>query len=387
MRLINRQHFLNVLLRENKVFSVYNTLSYKFNDRVFVNGFDEENAEKDKAFLYFDYCFPNYLVPEFVDKSSLSFKLPSFVYKSYGIIIDDTFSSVEEYLKSNTSSNFRYLVRKNKLRLEQCFNIKYTVYFGKIDESTYNLIMSKAHDLLTLRFQQKNEPNEFLDQWDIYFNCLYSLINKKKASIFVVYNEDAPIQININFNINSTCFWYIPIYDIDYAKFSLGHIGIYNQLEWCLENNYSFLDLGIGTFDYKTKWSNYNYNLETQIVFNKKPKAWYFIGYLIKLLFKIKYIFIERKFKRINKKVAEMRKQAPVSKNIEIKEVKGYNGDDLSFISFEQIGNYQDLRKTLNDFLYLQKVHQNSIEVYKNSENMFFIKSGENMFKFDLLCD
>jgi len=384
MRLINRQHFLNVLLRYNKLHPIYNTLKYGFNQKVFVNGNEFNKYEYEKSLFYFNYCFPRYLKPELGDYKKLSFKLPPFVYKSYGIIIDEKFESAEDYLKSHFSSNQRYTIRRRKTLLEKCFNISTKVYYGIIDFSEYEHIMNKAKELLGGRFEQKNIENEYLVEWTMYQKCLFPLINKKKASIFVVYNETTPIQININFNINKTCFATMLIYDIDYSKFGMGHIGAYNVLDWCIKNKYDFLDLGMSTYDYKTKWSNFNYDLETQIIFNKEQKVLNVLGYMFKILFMIKYIFISLKFWRRFRNEKRAKKNAPILEDVKIEKVTDLPPLSLNILSLNEVSNYPNLRKTINDFLYAKKVHENSVKLYKNEESTFFIKSKNEVFKFNL---
>src|SRR5690606_38532775 len=138
---------------------------------------------------------------------------------------------------------------------------------GEIKKNELDFIMDKASEFLRLRFKQKNEENEHLIEWNTYRKCLFPLINSKRASIFVTYNSDIPIQITINYNINKVCFGTMLIYDINYSKFGMGHIGVYNLLDWCIKNKYDFLDLGRNTYEYKTKWSNFSYESEVQIIF------------------------------------------------------------------------------------------------------------------------
>src|SRR5690606_9401311 len=122
---------------------------------------------------------------------------------------------------------------------------------------------------LTKRFEQRNDTNHILINWERYKNILFPLINEKKASIFVIYNNESPIQISINFHYGKTFFAHIPAYDVDYAPYGLGNTAVYKQLEWCIENNYEYLDMGNGYLEYKKRWCNYQYDLETHIFYKK----------------------------------------------------------------------------------------------------------------------
>src|SRR5690606_41905928 len=63
-----------------------------------------------------------------------------------------------------------------------------------------------------------------------------TLFRSKRASFFVIYDGDHPIEISLNYHLNDVLFSSISSFDIDYAKFGLGHIEIHKQLEWCLEH-------------------------------------------------------------------------------------------------------------------------------------------------------
>ena len=89
--------------------------------------------------------------------------------------------------------------------------------------------------------------------------------------MFVIYHDTRPISISLNFHYNERIlFSDCASYDIDYEKFGLGHIDLYKHLEWCLENNYAFLDLGNGVSEYKSKWCNIFYNFHYFLYFKKK---------------------------------------------------------------------------------------------------------------------
>ena len=64
------------------------------------------------------------------------------------------------------------------------------------------------------------------------------MIRNKEAALFVIYNQDKPIAINlVNFS-DTTMLDVIRVFDIDYARYRLGVVGIMKQIEWCIENNF-----------------------------------------------------------------------------------------------------------------------------------------------------
>lgn len=378
MQLLKRHHFLNTLYRTAKISDTYKSLHYQFNDSCFYKNHKEKTNQK--ALFEFVYCFPKYLKPKLSNKESRYFNvnLPSAGFKSFGIIISDDINSVDDYIKRKFSKNLRYVVNKNKKRLEKCFNINYKVYYGTIKRDDYEFLMSETKKMLESRFQQKNEPNYYLDNWEIYYDFLYPLINKKNASIFVIYNEKKPIQITVNLHHNKICFWHIPIYNIDYAKFGLGHTGLIKQLEWCLNNNYEFLDMGIGEFEYKNKWSNYSFDLETHIICHKKSPVNNLIAKALTNIFKYKYYFESVLIKRSKKKLKNKKRESNIPNKISVLEVTDdINISNLEVLSIDKLDNYKNLRKSVNDFLYLKQVHIDSIIVYKKNKDTFFIKTKD----------
>ena len=83
----------------------------------------------------------------------------------------------------------------------------------------------------------------------------------------------------------------IKTYDIDYAKFSLGNIDIYKQLEWCFENNFKMFDFMWGNLEYKERWCNQIYLYEHHLYYNKNFILGPPLAYLIVYLYKLKDFF------------------------------------------------------------------------------------------------
>src|SRR5690606_19884949 len=151
-----------------------------------------------------------------------------------------------------------------------CFDINYKMFYGKIEKEEYDFLMNSLKKMLVKRFKQRNNVNERLHEWDHFHKIIFPLINQKKASLFVIYDEKKPIDISLNYHHDKIFFSAIASYDIDYAKFGLGHIDIYKQLEWCILNHYQIFDLGMGDMEYKSKWCNTIYKFNHHFIYQKR---------------------------------------------------------------------------------------------------------------------
>ena len=230
----------------------------------------------------------NYINPYFklsLDDSTIPLKSYNF-NQSIGFSVNlSDFSNVDDYMKFKMSSKGRKNIRSCLRRLETCFNIRYQMYFGEITLSNYQYLFEKLHSFIIHRFEERGDKHEALNHWDILKKNTYSMIHEKKASLFVIYNGDIPIDICLNYHHQNILDNAIVSFDINYSKFRLGYIDILKQLEWCFENGVEIFDMGIGDFDIKRSWSNEIYDFETQIIYNNsritlKMKAFVIMQFL-----------------------------------------------------------------------------------------------------------
>ncbi|MFY0714744.1 GNAT family N-acetyltransferase [Seonamhaeicola sp. NFXS20] len=357
-------HFFNELVEKHQIPKAYKKLSFKFNNKPFYKS-SANTSEKTVYPVETYIAFPGFLTPKF---NSDKFKAKCIEQKNqecFGIILSPEIKTTQEYLVQNLSKNSRSPILKKKKRLEACFNITYKVFFGNINKDEYDRLMDVAHAMLIKRFEQRNDSNFILKNWNKYLEILYPLINQNKASFFVIYNENIPIQISINFHYDKTFFAYIPAYNIDYAQFGLGNTAVYKQLEWCIENKYEYLDMGNGDLEYKVRWCNHQYSLETHIVYVKKnivaqTKA------LIPI-FKVKLInFLKsvKNLKKGNKKHNQSYKTKPPYKIETIENNFKIQENEIQEINFFDTHKEKYLSKIICDFIYSEKEHLNNIKIY-----------------------
>lgn len=297
-----------------------------------------------------------------------------------GILIDDNYT-VDSYLKKITRPKLQSNLRRAKARLEESFNISYKVYYGSISHEACDFLLKELHGMLTTRFNQKNEENMFLKEWKQQTNNFFNLINAKKASLFVIYNDDKPINISLNTHVKNNIFIAKANgFDTDYTKFSLGHIDIYFLLDWCLKNNYHFLDLGFGILDYKKKWCNLFYDFEYHLYTKKGSIVAKSIALMEEIKIKLKNSL--KSFKPATQKTDHYNQNTRLNKPQKFCE---NNTIDMEYLKYVDIKNneYKHIRQPIYNYLYHSKLHVDTIKTYKvtNQKNTYIIKNEENIVK------
>ncbi|WP_406683901.1 GNAT family N-acetyltransferase [Seonamhaeicola sp. MEBiC1930] len=186
-----------------------------------------------------------------------------------GMLFDENYT-VDSYLNKFTKRQLRKNLRRAISSLEQSFEICYEYNYGNITKEKCDSLTTSLFNMINMRFEEKKTKNLFIQNWESNTKNLYNLINQKKASLFVVYADKKPISISLNRHFsNSILYSESHSYDLDYSQFSLGHLDNYLLLKWCLENNYDFLDLGMGAYDYKKKWCNTSYYFNYHMYYEK----------------------------------------------------------------------------------------------------------------------
>ena len=201
---------------------------------------------------------PDYLEVEFNDLVNKFRTAKIKTLEGYYIELS-AFDGYDDYLKLKISSKRRSNLRKYQRRLEQCFDIRYTIYCGAIDQQEYRRLFEVMEEFLKRRFTEKKEVNYEIPHLREMEELLYDLILSKKASLFVIYHNNRPISIRINMFYKELAYYIISGYDIDYSAFHIGAIDMLKNIEWCMENRFTRYDLLKGYADYKKNWTTHRY--------------------------------------------------------------------------------------------------------------------------------
>ncbi|MCF7560793.1 GNAT family N-acetyltransferase [Sabulilitoribacter multivorans] len=385
---------LSTFLERKEALPIYNKIVNTISGTTI---YESTKLELDgKSNLYCIYDFPGYL-KGITNSKKWKLKVIN-VYKG-SLILLKNYKNTDDYLKHKFSSDRRSKFRTYQKRLETCFNIEYKSYYGKIDKDEYELLFESFHEMIKKRFQEKKIKNYDLTRWQVYYDIAYPLIKNKDAVLFVIFNNKKPISICLNFVRNQTIYGYLRTYDVDYSKFYLGFTDFIKQLDWCFENNIEIFDLLKGSYPYKLRLIDSQYNFQQHILYNStsvlstisasfittKTKAFY--G-LVRVLKKVKinklyYKYINYKYrnKELNNNNEDHLKEVTITNNVQIN-----LSDELEYIDINEASKNFPKRLIFN-FLYSSKEHFQNIKLfkYKNDANSYLIVGKKKNQKVTLL--
>lgn len=358
-------NFHETISTKNQVLACYKKLSFAHNN---VNIYTSQTIKTNSLSKALNISlFPSYIQPEFFNTQTLEVvKIPQEKITGYAVLINKH-ENLEALLKTEYKKSFRANILRFVNRFEDCFDANYKLFFGDISKEDYSFLMHSLHTMLTTRFDQRNDSNKVLNNWEFYLNTTYKLILEKKASLFVIYQDTTPVHICVNHHFNNILFVSIPSYDINYAKFALGNVSLYKLLEWSVNNKYEIMDMAQGYLEYKRRWSNLIYSFEHHIIFEKNS-----FKNKLDATIEIKKLNLKNflKSKNIDELIETFKKRLYNKKTI-IKELT-YQLEDsneqkpngLEAI-LKETSTYNAIQKPINDFLYTNKEHINNLKVFK----------------------
>lgn len=348
-------------------------------------GFNQINFESDKC-LHRVLYIPEFLELPIAENSD---------YKKYestefdkGFLIDlENHNNVDAFLLEQFSSRQRKKIRASIKKLESCFDISYKFYYGEISKETFKALFDKIEIFLQKRFSQLQIQNLYLKDHDFFKENVYQFILEKRASIFVIYDGDQPIDICFSYHLDNITFNILSSFDIDYYKFRLGYIDIVKQLDWCFEHNFKILDLGRGELAYKKEWCNKIYEFNHHIFFKKDSAIDRFKAKTLMLYMNLKRKTLQSKNSENNnviKVISALFKKKPASfsndfntPDFEILNIDSFDPNNPNFILIDiEDKHYEFLKKPLYDFLYSNQETKKNIKVYKSKEKNTYIFNG-----------
>ncbi|MCE2612398.1 GNAT family N-acetyltransferase [Flavobacteriaceae bacterium D16] len=293
------------------------------------------------------------------------------------------YGNIDEYLKNQFSSNRRWQLRSALKKFENAFNTSFEVVTGKnVTKERHHKLFKTFYQLLLRRYNSKGEDHVFLNpkRWEYLKDLAYTLITEEKAGLFILYANNKPVAINLNYLSDGNLILGLPVFDIDYDRFKIGHITTLKTLQWCLDHGISSYDLSKGYYKYKEQWGNLHYNFYYHVIFDKRSFWSSFIGYLISYFFLLKgwlrfrILPLFRYFKNI------LSFKAP-HKKIPYKILDdNSNSSEMVKVSASDYES-KNIIKPLNDFLFKYSENFKAVEVFQLNENTFLFKSEQNCSK------
>lgn len=380
-----KSNFFMDLFEKREIPDVYQKISYADSNKNLYETNTDEQIEQLKHHIYTVALIPDYF--NLVLKEENMFVNKTYYQNNlgYAIRIKDIVN-VDSYLKSQFKANSK-VVKRSLTRLETCFNINYKIVHGSITKEEYDFLMSSLKEMLIRRFAQRNDENQKLKEWDIIVKNTFDQIIRKEASLFIIYDEKKPIDISLNYHFDKIIFSAISSYDIDYHKFGVGHVEMIKLLEWCIKDQYEFLELGYGDLEYKRRWCNHIYQFKYQVVYNQQSLIIPMMARMELYKLSIKEYLKEKKFNLFFSKLRERLSmgrghQAYAEPDITYEKIDVSKSENFKSL-FEIDPNIESnhfLRKPLYEFLYTSQEHKNDTSVYKLSElnNSYLFKAKNN---------
>ena len=383
-----------------KIFKYFSGLEFvkKTNKPLYFNvgethtkGLDYEINSTEESELYNKTCLV-FDVPAYfnTDTTKLGDRIKLLKSKQYpGYLIETgKYNSLNDYMLERFSKNSRNKNKKFKRRLEDSFNIRYKMFFGEMTKEEYDFVFNAFKNLLEKRFTDKKVTNNNLDtkEWSFYHEVAFPLILEKKASLFVIYDNDKPIGVTLSYFSDDTLFDAITVFDIDYFKFHLGSVTIMKLIEWCIDNNIKILDFSKGYFEYKTRWCTQTYDFEYHIYYDSDSIKSKLVAYSIKRFYDFKQSLREKnineKLHKLTYKLKQKDKVLAVNKSYNfIASDKIEVNENVTKFDFELLEN-KDIKLMVFEFLYLYLENYNNIELFKLNDktDSYVIKSNTKSY-------
>ncbi|MEA1787387.1 GNAT family N-acetyltransferase [Arenibacter sp. GZD96] len=299
--------------------------------------------------------------------------------KGYSVNVTG-FTDVGAYLKSQFKSNAK-TIKRYVTRLEACFPISYRLFYGEISQTEYDHILDTLEQMLRNRFMQRRDSDESRKKWDRVRKETFDFIHAKKASLFVIYDGIKPIEISINYHFKNILFSSISSYDIYYSKFGLGHVEIYKQLEWCMNNGYKIFEMGRGDLDYKRRWSNTIYTFEQFVLTPKNNPGAYLQSIFLSNFLRLKGYLKSKKVHLYVKRLIEVITRNVTAHRAEVT----YKIEELPSQSIKSCqpkidlddSAYEFLRKPVYDILYQKTIPISKISLYEVQKERHYILESQ----------
>jgi len=390
MKHIQREQFIWEFNRIGKIPTIYKFIN--FNTKTYINKDNSINSNTSKVIT-------TSLIPTFLSTyiyNEDQYKVKKIIHKNYsgaGIALEHP-ETIEGFMNNHLKPQIKKNLRRTISRLEESFNITYKYYYGSITKEEFDFLLNTLKGFLTKRFNQKKILNHFLNEWNKNIDGLFELINQKKASFIVVYDNHKPISISLNRHIeksilHSECNGY----DLDYSKFGLGHLDNYLVLKWCIENKFDFLDLGIGVLEYKQKWCNTYYDFEYHVYSQKNSIIANIIAFKEINKIKAKNLLKQLKIDVYLKRLKSVLRKKEINNDIfgisyileELESLNDYESDNLKKLNID-LPETEGIRQSIYDYLYTNKGHIDNIEIYKISTelNTYVFKAENTIIKITL---
>lgn len=202
----------------------------------------------------------------------------------YNIDLDSNFNDYKEKIRTKNKKHayeiHRTTIKYEKLK-ETSNNLKLKVQNSDYDFIDFDKIAEEKKDQL----YKKNTKNKLDNNFKMVFKNLIQLKKIKFYLISLIF-EDKALSRCFGFVYDNTFYYYIPtVLPNSFANYKPGKILILQLIQWCINNNISKFDFGLGNEKYKKYFSNKEISLHRYIKFYtlKGSFAYFFILIILKV--------------------------------------------------------------------------------------------------------
>lgn len=344
-----------------------------------------ETDFKNNTFLIRD--IPSYHDVQVAKNKVLKTKI-IFQYEGFTSKIAN-YNSLDDYLKHIYKSNSRSKLRRNINRLETCFDVEYTMYYGEISNDTYHSVFNEFYRLFEKRYNDKGEPCGELEPklWAYYTELGLALIREKKASLFVIYCDKKPVGITFSYHIDDILIEALTVFDIDFYRFNIGHTMILKMLQWSFENNIKLFDFTQGEFEYKKRWSDSTYKTNYHVLYDSNSIKSIVLANILNIYFNSKRKFRELKLNKLyhsfkHKAFGRKKTNKVTQYRFNIEETESHSIDFNLLVSIN-LNNYScnTLKRALYDYLYKNPELARNIKLFKLNDSVYYARGKNSVLK------
>lgn len=142
--------------------------------------------------------------------------------------------------------------RTNKL------NLLGSLSFSIID----NIDEANAALPLFLKYYKERRPNAYIPE-NLHKNIIYEGLKHHLLAFSQIKLNEEAISIRLAFNYKNRYYSYLPVFNNNYSKLSIGNIHLYKTIEWAFKQKIQIFDLLRGQKSYKDRWAHSYANLYT----------------------------------------------------------------------------------------------------------------------------
>ncbi|WP_223034494.1 GNAT family N-acetyltransferase [Hanstruepera marina] len=313
-------------------------------------------------------------------------------YKGYLANLESV-DNLESYLLKELNTKSRNKFRSALRKFETCFDVEYNIYKDFITKEDYIRTINEFKKIIVRRFETLKLDTNLIAEWPFYTELIYKMILDEKAILVSIKANGKPVSMSLAFLGSVSLVGAIKAFDSDFYKFNVGHIEISKLIEFCLQNNLKYFDFSKGTYKYKDRWTNSEYNYNCHILYDSSSFTSSMTARLLARFFNFKQYLRDKNFNLLLVKVKYKLKHIILStKNKQrfvLKPIKKLeNIDSLLQVNLEEESiKYPFLNRIVYDGLFKNPEPFKNLKVYKSrgSKLAYYVVGKASLYSIEII--